>query len=208
MSPSSRLQQLRSTSPREAARLVFRKAIYRRVEMRRYGTPAGESVAPTRPLELPIEILGPGEYERVLGTTPYLSAADLEHFQRQESRCIVVATDDEVAACSWMTWGDVYVSELQRTIRVPEGEHFSCRSFVHPAHQGQSLMSHMIHHYSTTVAPTDLVWGLVYAWNTASVRSLERIGWRHRGDYWTTWIFDRQLGGQRLFTPPAATDAS
>lgn len=196
-----RLTTLRSTSIPGAAQLVFRKAIYRRVEMRRYGVPAADSRPPTTSLDLPIEILGPERYREVLGTNPHLAEEDIEHFDRQRSVCIAVRGTDGLAASSWMTSGDVYVHELQRAVDVPPTEHFSCRSFVDPDFRGLSLMSHMIHHFAVQLPPNDRVWGLVYPWNTASVRSLERIGWRHDGDYWTTYVFNRQHGGERHFTP-------
>ena len=85
-----RIRTLRRLPLREGARLVFRKAVYRRVQLRRYGILAGDSVGPRRRLQLTCEFLREDAYDEVLGTTPYLSPADLEHFHRQESVCIVV----------------------------------------------------------------------------------------------------------------------
>jgi hypothetical protein len=59
----------------------------------------------------------------------------------------------------------------------------------------------MIHSYSERLAADDLIWGLVYEWNAASVLSLERIGWRCTGEYWTRWILGTKHGGERHFPP-------
>lgn len=205
-----RLQQLRSASPAEAARLVFRKAVYREVLMGRYEVAAGASQPPSRPLDLHIDFLEDPAFEEVLGTTPYLSAADVDRFKRQHSVCIVARDGDRIAASSWMTRGKVYVAELQRNVHVPEGEHFSCRSYVHEDYRGMSLLSHMIHAYSARLPAEDCIWGVVYPWNMASVRSLEKIGWRHTGEYWTRFVFGVKVPGERHLParPQAVLSAS
>ncbi len=167
--------------------------------------PTAASVAPTRPCELTIDVWGPDRFDEILPNNPHLTEEDLGHFRRQESRVIVVLDGDRIPASSWMTSGRVYVHELQRHLDVPRGEHFSCRSYVDPSCRGLSLMSHMIHHYSTLQPEGDETWGLVYDWNVASVRSLERIGWRRSGDYWSTYWFGRQSGGERRYPPRPPT---
>ena len=162
---------------------------------------AGASEAPSLPLDLEVEFVGPEGFDRLLGTSPYLTAEDIEHFAQQRSTCIVVRDGDRVAATSWMTAGDVFVHELQRVVVVPVTEHFSCRSYVDPDYRGRALLGHMIHSYSERLDPDDVVWGLVYGWNTASVLSLERIGWRCTGEYWTRWILGTKRGGERHFPP-------
>lgn len=196
---AERAQVLRGRSPLGAARLVGRRFVYRKVEMRRYGQRAGDSRAPSRLLELELDLLGPDRFGEVFGTNPHMEPSDPEHFHRQDSTCIVIRDGDRIAASSWMTRGDVYAHELQRTVWVPPGEHLSCRSYVDPDYRGLALLSHMIHGYSAQQDPDDVVWGFVFDWNTHSVRSLERIGWRHTGDYWTRTLFGRQLPGERHF---------
>ncbi|MCZ7628810.1 MAG: hypothetical protein M5U19_06995 [Microthrixaceae bacterium] len=95
-----------------------------------------------------------------------------------------------------------------RTIQVPDNQHFSCRSFVDPDYRGMALMGHMVHHYSGSVHPDDLVWGLIFHWNVASVRTFERIGWRHLGDYWTIFLFGLRIHRERHFPPGAPTTLS
>ena len=207
----SKLQQLREASPAEAVQLLFRKVIYRNVLMGRYEVPADSSTPPTKPLDLEIGFLDDSRFDEVLGTSPHLTVADVERFKRQNSVCIVARDGDRIAASSWMTWGEVYVTELQRCIHVPQGEHFSCRSYVDPDYRGKSLLSHMIHAYSSRLSAADRVWGLVYSWNVASVRSLEKIGWRHTGDYWTRFVLGLKIPGERHFmvrSPMALTPQS
>jgi hypothetical protein len=199
-----RLRQLRGSSPTEALRLIFRKGVYRRVRMGRYGYLARDAVAPTVPLELPIEVWGPERFDDLRGTNVYLKDEDIEHFKRQRSTCIVVLDGDEVAASSWMTSGPVFVSELGRTIEVGEHEHFSCRSWVGPQYRGLSLLSHMIYAYTRTLDPEDEVWGFVYYWNVASIKSLARIGWQFSGDYWTAYVFGVRFSGQTRTRPRPA----
>lgn len=202
---ASGLAALRGASPTEAARLVWRKFVHRRVEMGRYGVPTAESVGPADPCALPIEIWGPDRFDEILGTSPHLAADDVRDFRAQRSQVIVVLDGERIAASSWMTGGSVFVHELQRHLEVPDDEHFSCRSYVDPDYRGLALLSHMIHTYSRRQPVGDEVWGLVYDWNVASVRSLERIGWRRSGDYWTTWWFGRPQGGERRYPPRPAT---
>jgi hypothetical protein len=137
----------------------------------------------------------------VLGTNEYLSQEDIDHFDRQQSSCIVVLDGESIAASSWMTRGSVFVHELHRPLDVPDGQHFSCRSYVSPDYRGHSLFSHMVHAYAMQVPADDESWGLVYYWNEASVRSLENIGWRLSGEYWTTFLLGRRRPGHRRFAP-------
>lgn len=197
--------KLAAHGPGEVARLVWRKAVHRKVTMGRYGVPTAQSRPPTRPCPFTIELWGPDRYDEVLATNPHLTDDDLVHFHRQRSTCIVVLDGGRIVASSWMTSGDVFVHELQRRISVPTSEHLSCRSYVDDDHHGMSLMSHMIHTYSAAQPAGDEVWGLVYDWNMSSVRSLERIGWRRSGDYWTSWWFDRPFPGERRYPPRPPT---
>jgi len=188
----SKVDQLRAAGPRQAATLVFRKAVYRKVEMGRWGAKAGDHVAPSRTVDLRTELLGPDAYDAVADTNPHLSDVDLDHFHRQDTICITVYDGERIASSSWMTRGEVWHHELQRHIAVPDDEHFSCRSYVDPDYRGRSLFSHMVYSYARSVPADDLIWGLVYEWNLASVLSLERIGWRHSGVESSTYLFGRQ----------------
>ena len=196
---TSRLEILRSKGPLEVAALVARKFIYRKTTMGRYGVRAGDSQAPPRPHDLQIELWGPDRFAEVLPTNPHLHAEDVEHFRRQETVCIVALDGSRIASSTWMTKGDVFVHELERKIHVPGDEHFSCRSYVDPDYRGRSLLSHMIHAYAVSVSADDELWGLVYDWNVASARSLENLGWRLSGEYWTRVVLTRRFPGERRF---------
>lgn len=192
---STRLDQLRSSSPKEALRLVYRKAIYRKVVMNRLGAAAGSHVPPKRAVAYRTELLGPDRSDVILETNPHLAQSDLDHFRRQRSTCIAVYDGDRIASSSWMTSGSVYHHELQRHLDVPHDQHFSCRSYVDPDYRGQSLFSHMVYTYSQSVPADQLIWGLVYAWNAASLRSLESVGWGYFGEEWSTYVFGLQRPG-------------
>ena len=204
----SKFRVLRSTPLPETIRLIFRKAVYRNVLLARYEIRAGSSESPSPHMPYRIEILAEADFDRVADSTPYLTPEDLRDFRRQKSLCIVVWDGNRIAGSSWMTAGEVFVHELHRAVEVTEREHFSCRSYVHPDYRGKSLLSHMIHAYSQRVNQEDLVWGLVYEWNLASIRSLEKLGWRHTGDYWTKFVFGRKVPGERHFSPRPPTSVS
>lgn len=205
MSGAGRLERLKGRSLEEIVRLAYRKAVYRKVSMSRYEIRAGDSTTPETPLLHRIERLGPDRFERMLGTNPYLEPADLDRFAHQRSTCVAVYDGDRVAASTWMTQGDVYVHELHRVVPVPGNEHFSCRSYVDPDYRGQFLLSHMIDVYSRSQPAGDVLWGLVYAWNEPSIRSLERLGWRHTGNYWTHFVAGRKVAGESHFPPLPTT---
>lgn len=204
-STTDRLPTVAGVPITQLPRATFRKFVFRKVEMRRYGMRCGESKPPSKPLELRLELLGPDRYDVVFGTNPHMETSDPDCFRQQDSICIVVWDGDRIASSSWMTKGDVYVHELQRTVYIPPNEHLSCRSYVDPDYRGLSLMSHMIHAYSADQPPDDDVWGFVLGWNTESVRSLERIGWRYFGDDWTRFVLGRQFPGQHRFAPRPPT---
>lgn len=196
----SRIEVLRGRSPLDAAKVVLKKFVYRKVALDRLGMRAGDTVVPERPCAFPIELWGPDRYGSVIDHHPYLSEEDLADFRRQESICIVVLDGERIAANSWMTKGEVYVHELQRPLHVGPSEHFSCRSYVDPDYRGHALFGHMVAAYSHSVPPDDEVWGLVYAWNTASLLTLERLGWRTTGECWTRFVFGRKVAGERRFS--------
>lgn len=199
------MEQLRQAGPRHAARLVYRRVVHRKVVMRRYEMPAGASVAPGRRLELPLEIHGPEVFEEVLAANPHSNPDDLEHFVRQRTSCIVVRDHARIAASSWMTGGEVHVHELGRTVPVADDEHFSCRSYVDPDYRGLNLLSHMIHAYASSVPADDVIWGLLYGWNVHSIRSVERVGRRHTGDYRTDFVMGARLARDIRFAPRPPT---
>lgn len=199
---TSRLQQLREASPSEALRLVYRKAIYRKVVMGEYAVRAGDTTPPATTHELDIEILDMDHWDRALRNNPYLGAVDLDRFRTQRrATCIAAFDDDAIVASTWMLQGEAPVDELDRSIIMEPRWHYSCRSFVSVDYRGMALLGHMIGKYSLAIDPDDVVWGLVYDWNVASSRSLEGLGWRYQGDWWTTFILGMKFHGE----PPSGS---
>ncbi|MCO8127438.1 hypothetical protein NHL50_09465 [Acidimicrobiia bacterium EGI L10123] len=186
-------------------RLAFRKLIFRQIMLDRYETRASESAFPAEADGLDIRVLCKPAYRIVDGMNPHAHDDDLRHFDRQQSSCVVALDGDRIAASTWMTQGEVFVAELHRTVSVPPTEHFSCRSFVDPAYRGRSLLSRMISVYAETLPGSDVLWGLVYPWNAASIRSLERIGWRCTGEYRTRFVLGRKFSSERHFSPRPPT---
>lgn len=204
-SPKGRIPAFKGVPLTRLPDATFKKFVYRKVEMRRYGMRCGDSRLPAKQHGLRLELLGPDRFDEVFHTNPHMDGEDRERFLRQESTCIVAWDGSRVASSTWMTKGDVYVHELQRAVHIPSNEHLSCRSYVDPDYRGLALMSHMIHAYSERQPADDEVWGFVFAWNIESVRSLERIGWRYFGDDWTRFVLGRRFPGQRSFAPRPPT---
>ncbi|HEX2577261.1 MAG TPA: hypothetical protein VHK88_12985 [Aquihabitans sp.] len=171
-------------------RLVWRKLVHRRATFLRAEARAADHVAPSHPIPagLRLEVLGPGTFDDVLGSSPHLTATDLERFRARPSWCIVVRDGERIAASSWMTSGAVEVDELARTLPIGAGEHYSCRTWVDPEHRGSALFGHMIAGYAASVPPGDVLWGILLERNVASLASLQRIGWRATGWYRTRWV--------------------
>jgi len=206
---ADRLAQLRDASPAEAARLIFRKAVYRKVEMGRFQVAARDSVPPQKPLDLKLEFWGPDRFRTAAGTNPYLTDEDLAHLSAQNSTCTVVLDGARIVASNWKTNGQVHIHELQRTVLVPKVEHYSCRTYVHPDYRGRALQQQMHHRYAEACSPDDLIWGLIYQDNLASIRSVERLGWRQTGQYWSRYLLGKQFSGEEHFAPrPAMTPPS
>lgn len=193
-----RLDALRQGTPGDAARLVYRKVIHRKVHMLRYEVVAGAQVVPAGDVGLRIELLGPDAFDEVLGTTPYLTEEDLLDFHRQRSTCVVARDGDQIVASTWMTSGQVMVHELHRSVEVSPTEHFSCRSYVDPGLRGRGVFQHLLHAYRLVQDPDDVLWGLVYSWNEASIRALTAMGWRQTGEYWTRFVLGSAHHGHRL----------
>lgn len=174
--------------------MLFRKLVYRKSVMGHYEIVAGESVAPPGVPPVDIRFLRGGDVDEVPGSNPYLSAADVERFRSADPICIVARHGDRLAASSWMIRRDHYVTELQRVVRVREGEHFSCRSYVDESFRGHRLLSHMLYAYATSVAgPSDRLWCLIHDWNVPSARAYERVGWRRRGEMGTVVVLGRKI---------------
>lgn len=189
----SRVKEALGMGPRDLSRLFYRKFVHRNIVMGRYEVRAGDSIAPASAPSLVISRLDPSRFAEAAAGNPYFGGSDLEEFRSRNSVCMVAMDGTRIAASTWMTQGEVYVHELHRTVSVPRQEHFSCRTYVDPEYQGRSLMGHMIHAYAMSVEEDDLLWGLVYEWNMASIRSLEKLGWRRTGRYWTRFLLGRAV---------------
>jgi hypothetical protein len=198
--------KLRSAGLREGTRLVYRKLIYRRTSLQRFEVRAGNSVAPRSAAGIRFDVLNGDAIQEIFGTNPHLADEDVDRFRLGDATCIVAREGSELAASTWMIRGAVYISELQRNVSLARGEHYSCRSYVDPRFRGRALLANMIHTYCTTLPADDVVWGLVYEWNTASIASLRSIGWQRTGDLWTTNVLGFRLAGGR--TPAAPSDGS
>ena len=185
---------------------VFAKVVYRKVLMCRLEPDQSiidflmamplEPCSPT----ISIEVLGPDRYHEVLGSSPQLSAADLAHFDKQESVCAVAYEADQIVASVWFTHGEVYVSDLGRTVHVPAHERYSGRAYVHPDFRGQMLMQHLGHAHRK-LQPGMRMWNLVYASNSNVLAALNKIELNLTGRFSTTFILGMRFAKDEEFDP-------
>ena len=155
---------------------------------------------PLEPCKPTIEVLGPDRYHEVLGSSPQLSAADLAHFDKQESLCVVAYEADQIVASLWFTHGEVYVSDLGRTVHVPAHERYSGRAYVHPDFRGQMLMQHLGHAHRK-LQPGMRMWNLVYASNSNVLAALNKIELNLTGRFSTTFILGMRFAKDEEFDP-------
>ena len=183
---------------------VFAKVVYRKVVMCRLEP--DQSIIdflmamPLEPCRPTIEVLGPDRYHEVLGSSPQLSAADLAHFDKQESVCAVAYEADQIVASVWFTHGEVYVSDLGRTVHVPAHERYSGRAYVHPDFRGQMLMQHLGHAHRK-LQPDMRMWNLVYASNSNVLAALNKIELNLTGRFSTTFILGMRFAKDEEFDP-------
>jgi hypothetical protein len=183
---------------------IFAKVVYRKVVMCRLEP--DQSIIdflmamPLEPCKPTIEVLGPDRYHEVLGSSPQLSAADLAHFDMQESLCVVASEADQIVASVWFTHGEVYVSDLGRTVHVPAHERYSGRAYVHPDFRGQMLMQHLGHAHRK-LQPGMRMWNLVYASNSNVLAALNKIELNLTGRFSTTFILGMRFAKDEEFDP-------
>ena len=190
---------------------IFAKVVYRKVVMCRLEP--DQSIIdflmamPLEPCKPTIEVLGSDRFHEVLGSSPQLSAADLAHFDKQESVCVVAYEADQIVASVWFTHGEVYVSDLGRTVHVPAHERYSGRAYVHPDFRGQMLMQHLGHAHRK-LQPGMRMWNLVYASNSNVLAALNKIELNLTGRFSTTFILGMRFAKDEEFDPQPLSSVS
>ncbi len=170
-------------------RLAYRKLIFRRADFIECGAAARDHREPTTPTTLAFDVVGPDGYDAMLTASPHLAQKDIDHFRTADTRLMVVLDDTAVAAMNWFVRGpgDVWISELRRSVPLAAGEHYSCRTYVDDAYRGRALAELMIYRYSETLEPSERIWGIVMTRNKPSLRFLARLGWQATGT-WTAVV--------------------
>ena len=191
-------QKLAGRSPGEILKLAWRKYVFRKASMLKYEIVAAESSLTSVEPPCAVEFWTVARFPELLGTTPYLTAADVEKFSDTESTAVVALEGGAVVGSLWALTGEVYVEELWRSLTIPDGEYYICRAFVEPRFRGRQLMSHLLHAFATRYARSDekLV-GLIYSWNAASLKSSERIGSSSHRELGTVWVLGCAIPWER-----------
>ena len=190
---------------------IFAKVVYRKVVMCRL-EPAPATVEflmsfPLEPCSPTIEVLGPDRYHEVLGSSTQLSAADMAHFDKQESVCVVGYEEGQIVASIWFTRGEVYVSDLGRTVHVPANERYQGRAYVHPDYRGQMLMQHLAHAHRK-LYPGMRMWNLVYASNSNILAAVSKVELELTGVFTTRFILGMRFAKDEEFEPRPLSEVS
>lgn len=197
---SSCFDRLRGAGAAAAAKLCFRKLIYRKVTMMRYESPAGTTAVPAGACPYRLDVSRDLDCEAILDSNPHLCRLDVEKFIHMDSTCVAAYDGDRIVGSTWFVRGRVFVPELHRDVEASGREHYICRSFVHPDYRGHRLLQHIIYAYASQVPADDLMWGLIYPWNAAPRRTAEKEGRAHVADYWTRFIFCHKSFGEHHYS--------
>lgn len=190
------VRKLRGLGPKGAARAIYRKFIYRRVEMGLYEV-AREDVKTARPFGYKSEIIPLTKVSLDLLQNPYVTEADLASVQSHENaHCVLIRWEDDVVASNWYLGGAVPVPELSRSVELPPEVFYSCRTYVAPEHRGQHLMAYMMTSFINERPGLRGFCGFIFDWNTSSIRGVVNAGWRRTGTYWSTWVLGVQRSGE------------
>jgi GNAT superfamily N-acetyltransferase len=197
-------QTIQGMSPRDIVRAAFRKFIFRRVTMGVYEAVAAES----RPFEAEgcrMELVSGRDVDPSVIANPYLQADEYENLRRRDgASCVLARCGDAVVGSQWVLQRHAEVSDLGCAMKLDEDVHFFCHVHVREDFRGRALMSAMIHHYITIQNPSARFITLVYDWNTASVRNLEKLGWERTGTYSATWVLGFHFTSRRSISTVTA----
>ncbi len=190
------LTQLRGLTPAQILKAAWGKFVFRRTRMGMYAVDADDQkkvrVEGYETTVLPGEDI---DFDEL--ANPYMSREDFDEVRRLPgARCVLVRDAGKIIASNWYLRGEVPVTELDTTLELLDGWHYSCRTFIHPGHRGRHLMGHMMTGYVTATPECRMLCGLVYDWNEASIGGLRSVGWARVG----TMTTDRILGFTRRRT--------
>ncbi|MFC1533113.1 GNAT family N-acetyltransferase [Thermodesulfobacteriota bacterium] len=177
------LQKIHKYGFVKALSIFFQNYIYRVFWVGLHCALGPEMVKPDDDCPYEIQFWGSDKYRATLGTSKYLSIEDLDEFDRCRSTCLVAIDRGIIIASSWMVQGDHYLSEFKHTVKISDKEFFSCRSYVLPAYRGKHLLSHIIYAFSNNIdQPCHKIWCFIHNWNIASIKTYEKIGFKHKKD--------------------------
>ena len=174
-------RKLRGLGATAIARALFRKFVFRRVEMGFYVVTPDTRI-PFAAEGYETRLVAGCDVEGNALANPNVDEIEfLKLSQHPGSHCVLVSEDGVVVASNWYLRGTIHVTELDRAIDLPEGTHYSCRTFVHPDQRGKKLMAHMANYYLETASDCLEICGLIFDSNTASVAGVTKAGWERRG---------------------------
>ena len=182
------LTQMRGLTPAQIVKAAWGKFVFRRTRMGMY-TVAIEDQKQVHVDDYETTVLPGKDIDFDELANPYMPREDFDEVRRLPgARCVLVRQSGTVIASNWYLRGDVPVTELDTTLALPDGWHYSCRTFVDPDHRGRHLMGHMMTAYVTATPESRMLCGLVYDWNEASIRGLRNLGWTRVGTMTTAQI--------------------
>ena len=122
---------------------------------------------------------------------PYFSLSDI-HTRLQMGHVLSIAMiDNRIVGWTWSAMGNIHYSEFNALIKLRPGEAFSYNTYVHKQHRGKRINQYLLNNmlsYLKQRKRTKL-WALIYPWNTASLNSYLKNGWKIEKDYYFLKLF-------------------
>lgn len=166
-----------------AFKKVFERFIYKAIWMRQYVVIARDCNLPADEPPFTLEFWDPDKFERVLGTSPYLTGDDIDDFKKASSVCTVALDGDRIAASLWAVRGRCHMRELNRSVTIGDDEYYICRVFVDPDYRGNHLSGYMKSYFSRNYAePGDRIISWVHDWNIGAIRNNAVLGSVYESD--------------------------
>lgn len=129
----------------------------------------------------PEGLQNPNVHEQHFGEIPESAVAN----------CVLVLHDNKVVASNWFIGKTARVPELDMSITLPTGTHYSSRAYVDPQHRAQKLSAYMKATFLDSQPEAETLCSFIYEWNTPSIKAAFNAGFKRKGSYRTRWIFGR-----------------
>jgi ribosomal protein S18 acetylase RimI-like enzyme len=98
---------------------------------------------------------------------------------------IIIEQNDELIGWSWHAVGSVYNPELEERIKLNDRDAFVFNTYIEKAYRNRGFHKIMLHEKIKSLREEGFKkeWGIVWEWNTPSLKSFTHMGWQIFGYY-------------------------